>query len=214
MSEYMDGGVQSRYETTDGKPTGASARAYPSYADAVQTVAELRAVPAPERVDKQIRFVEDLRATFHFDEQATGVDDGDFKLIPNDITFPAPGRWIKLSDEISIEPVDTNDATVTTIATLPIADDTVTGLEVRIVGIRTNSPDRLDHIRRATVYRVSGGNATIQGIVDTPYTRNSAGAGVWTATIVVSGTDALVQVKGQTGHDVTWKAFIKVLEVS
>jgi hypothetical protein len=214
MSEYMDGGVQSRYETMDGKPSGASARAYPSYADAVQTLTELRAVPQTDRADKQCRYVEDERAAYHFDEQSTAVDDGSFALAPNDITPPAPGRWIKFADEVSIEPVTTIDATTTTLITFPISDDAVTGLEARIVGIRTNGADRADYIRRATIYRTGGGGATIQGIMETTYSRNSAGAGVWTGTIAVSGNNALVQVSGKSDHTVKWKAFVKVLEVS
>ena len=202
------------WETTNGHPTGDSARAYPDYAEALQSIADLRAVPTSERADKQVRFVEDVRAKFHYDEQAVGSDDGDFNLVPDDVTPPDPGRWIKLSDEKSIEAVLTTDDTVIDLITLPIEDDTVVGIETRVVGVRTNALDLLDDILRATVYRTGGGGAVRQGLTDTPYSRNTASAGVWTTDIVVSGNNAIVQVKGQTGHDVTWRAFVKILEVS
>ena len=202
------------WETTNGHPTGDSARAYPDYAEAIQTIADLRAVPTSERADKQVRFVEDVRAKYHYDEQAVGTDDGDFNLVPDDVTPPAPGRWIKLSDEKSIEAVLTIDDTLTDLITLPIDDDTVVGVEARIVGLRTDTFDLLDNILRATVYRTGGGAAVRQGLTDTPYSRNTPSAGVWTTDIVVSGNNAIVRVKGQTGHDVRWRAFVKVLEVT
>ncbi|KKN23065.1 hypothetical protein LCGC14_0908700 [marine sediment metagenome] len=202
------------WETTNGHPTGDSARAYPDYAEALQSIVDLRAVPTSERADKQVRFVEDVREKFHYDEQAVGSDDGGFNLVPDDVTPPDPGRWIKLSDEKSIEPVLTVDDTLTDLITLPIDDDTVVGIETRIVGIRTDTFDLLDNFLRATVYRTGGGGAVRQGLTDTPYSRNTPSAGVWTTDIVVSGNNAVVQVKGQTGHDVKWRAFVKVLEVA
>jgi hypothetical protein len=180
----------------------------------MQTIADLRAVPTSERADKQVRFVEAVRAKYHYDEQAVGTDDGDFNLVPDDVTPPDPGRWIKLSDEKSIEPVLTTDDTLTDLITLPVDDDTVVGVEARIVGIRTNTFDLLDNILRATIYRTGGGGAVRQGLTDTPYSRNTPSAGVWTTDIIVSGNNAIVQVKGQTGHDVKWRAFVKVLEVA
>jgi hypothetical protein len=203
------------YETTDGLPSGASARAWPAYGDAVQDIATLRAIPATQRVDTQLRFVEDVRASYHYDLQAVGSDDGSFNIVPDDITPPDPGRWIRLSDERSIEPVTTVDNTVTDLITLPIEDETVVGIEARIVGIRSGTFDFLDNILRASVYRTGGGGAVRQGLTDTPFSRNTPGAGgVWTTDIVVLGNDAIIQVKGQTGHTVKWRAFVKVLGVN
>ena len=202
------------WETTNGHPSGESATAYPDYAEAVQDIAALRAVPTSERADKQVRFVEDVRAKYHYNAQAVGSDDGDFNIVPDDVTPPDPGRWIKLSDEKSIEPVTTLDDTVTDLITLPIDDDTVVGIEARIVGIRTDTFDFLDDVLRASIYRTGGGAAVRQGLADTPYSRNTPAAAVWTTAIVVVGNNVCVQVKGQTGHTVRWRAFIKVLEVS
>lgn len=82
------------WETTDGSPSGASARAYPDYASAVQDVAALRAVPATERADKQVRLVEAKAAEYRFDETGTGADDGDLIIKPTDVSNG--GRWYKM----------------------------------------------------------------------------------------------------------------------
>lgn len=97
-----------------------------------------------------------------------------------------------------------NDAAYHTIETVPITDNTVVLLEAEVVGRRTDSPDRAGYIRRALIYREAGGAATIQGTLDSPLTRESDT--VWNARIVVSGNDALIQVRGDTGQTVNWKA--------
>lgn len=62
----------------------------------VQTIADLRAVAAADRADKQQRFVEDVGstgATYAFNAEGTGVDDGDLIIVPTSGT----GRWFKIS---------------------------------------------------------------------------------------------------------------------
>ena len=82
------------WETTDGNPSGESARAYPDYAEAVQNVAALRTVPASERTDKQQRLVEDKKTAYWFDDTGTGADDGDLIIKPTDVLNG--GRWFKI----------------------------------------------------------------------------------------------------------------------
>jgi len=84
------------YETSDGVPTGASGRGYPSFALAVQTISDLRAIDTARREDKQIRLIEDKKSSYRFDLQATGADDGESIIVPNDIMPPDPGRWLKI----------------------------------------------------------------------------------------------------------------------
>ncbi len=62
------------------------------HAAAEQNVADLRAVPATERVDKQVRLVEDKKASYRFDEQGVGTDDGDLIITPT----VGSGRWFKI----------------------------------------------------------------------------------------------------------------------
>jgi hypothetical protein len=96
-----------------------------------------------------------------------------------------------------------NDAAYHTIETVPITDNTAVLLEVEAVGRRTDSAGRAGYIRRALIYREAGGAATIQGTLDTPLTRESNTA--WNTRIVVSGNNALIQVRGDTGHTVNWR---------
>lgn len=101
-------------------------------------------------------------------------------------------------------PVTTTDATVTTITTIPIPDDTVVLIDVYIVGRRTNAAGRAVYVRRAVVFREAAGAAAIQGSVDSPLTRESSGG--YNATIAVSGNNAIVTVRGLAAHTINWKA--------
>ena len=64
----------------------------------VQTLADLRAVAAARRQDKQQRLVEDAGVTYRFDLQGTGADDGAGIIAPAD---GAAGRWFKSSASAS-----------------------------------------------------------------------------------------------------------------
>jgi hypothetical protein len=98
--------------------------------------------------------------------------------------------------------VTTTDATLTTITTIPIPDNTVVLIEARIVGRRTDAAGRGIYVRRATVYREAAGAATIEGSVDTPYSRETTGS--YNAQINVSGNNALIQVRGAAAHNINW----------
>ncbi len=238
------------WETTDGRPSGASATAHPDYAGAVQDVAALRAIPETERVDKQQRLVEDKGTAYYFDTTGAGVDDGDLIIKPTDVGNG--GRWFKIveggvptphavshkgsgSDEVAaatgslaglmpsadkakldvidiVNTVQTTNADQTTIATIPIPDDTVVLIEVRVLGRRTNGVARAAYIRRFAVFREAAGVATLEGAVDTPFSRESEGA--WGVVgDVDGGNNARVRVFGAIGHDINWKSFHTVKEV-
>jgi len=96
------------------------------------------------------------------------------------------------------------DAAYHTVDTVPIPDNTAVLMEMTAVGRRTDSPGRAGYVRRALIYREAGGDATIQGTLDSPLTREVDTA--WNARIVVSGASALIQVRGNTGQTVKWKA--------
>lgn len=108
--------------------------------------------------------------------------------------------------------VTTTDATVTTIVTIPIIDDTAVFVDTQIAGQRTDAADRAAYELKALVFRAGGGGATIQGPVDTTFSRESVGA--YDANISVSGNDALVTVRGQTGHTINWTSAHLALEAA
>jgi len=70
-----------------------------NYGKPVQDLAELKAIISTERRDKQIRYVEDERASFQFDAESTATvpdaNDPTLVYLPDDITDISPGRWIK-----------------------------------------------------------------------------------------------------------------------
>lgn len=112
----------------------------------------------------------------------------------------------------NINTVTTTDGTVTTIATIAIPDNTVVLIKIDVVGRRTDSADRAGYMRNALVYREAAGSATIQGTIDSSFTRESSAP--WDATISVSGNNALVTVKGNTGHTVDWKSIHTIEEIA
>lgn len=123
-----------------------------------------------------------------------------------------PASWKVLFEHCESSPVldsfvtettvQTTDDTVTTIATIPISDDTVVWIEASIVGRRTNAAGRGKWTRGALVYRESAGAATMEGSVWTPLTIESDAA--WDVTITVSGNNALIRVTGVVGHNLNW----------
>lgn len=73
-----------------GTPTNPAAGE--QYRPPVQNIPQLRAVPAADRADKDVRLVEDDKAFYRFDLQGVGADDGDNVILPTD---GGPGRWFK-----------------------------------------------------------------------------------------------------------------------
>lgn len=107
--------------------------------------------------------------------------------------------------------VSTTDATLTTIATIAIPDDTVVEITATVVGRRTNAADRGAFIRQATVFREAAGSATLEGSVTTTRSRKSDPQ--YDVEINVSGNNVLIQVQGDTGHNMNWKSHHTILEV-
>lgn len=111
--------------------------------------------------------------------------------------------------------VTTTDATVTTLHTIAITDETavlvtVTVLARRTGGVAGAAGDSATYVRRAKVKRTGGGIAVI-GTVDAPWTdEDQAG---WDCTIDVDGgNNARVRVTGAVDNNVTWH--LVKLEVS
>ncbi len=126
-----------------------------------------------------------------------------------DVATPTVDGLMSAADKTKVDSllptednVSTTDATPTTIATVPIADNTAVMLIANIVGRRTNAGDRACYIRRVLVYREAAGAPVFQNTINTEFTRESVP--LWNATFVVSGNDVLIQVTGRAGDNINW----------
>lgn len=110
--------------------------------------------------------------------------------------------------------VTTTDATPTTALTIPITDETVTRITVRIItrDQAGTSAQRAFYTVEALVYREAAGNATIQGAAN-QITVIESTAGM-DGTITVSGANALVTVTGIAATDLNWHVAAEVQELS
>jgi hypothetical protein len=106
----------------------------------------------------------------------------------------------------------TSDGAYHVAETIAVPDDTIYLLEVAAVARRTDFPGRGGYLRKAVVYREGGGNATLQGVVNSPFTRETTSA--WDVTVDVSGTDIQIKVRGAAGQTVNWRFAYTLEEVS
>ena len=106
--------------------------------------------------------------------------------------------------------VQTTDATLTTLQTVAIPTDSEVLLEVRVMGRRASNGDSAAYVRTARFKNV-GGTVTRHNL-QTDYTSEDVGA--WNATLVASGTNALVQVTGAAASTIDWTstAIVQILQ--
>lgn len=108
----------------------------------------------------------------------------------------------------------TTDATVTTIATIPIPDDTSVIIEAKVVAFRTNGADQAAYKKAALVFRRSAGNATLQGAVQDVMGDLESDA-AWDATIDVDGgNNARIRITGAGSKTLSWRCEHTVKAVS
>jgi hypothetical protein len=108
--------------------------------------------------------------------------------------------------------VSTTDATDTVIATIAIPDDSMTSIEIEVVGFRTNGTDQATYKYTGLVSRHSAGIAVLTGAVNFMEIETD---GDWDATIDIDGgNNARIRVTGAVGSDVNWKARHVVTELS
>jgi hypothetical protein len=110
--------------------------------------------------------------------------------------------------------VSTTDATLTNIATVALATDSMALIEAKIVGRRTSgsgsSGDCASFVRTALVKNV-GGTATIVRL-QTDFTGKDVNA--WDGTIAATGTSAFVRVRGAASTNVDWTVTYSVQTLS
>lgn len=61
----------------------------------VDDITGLKAITLADRAEKQLRLVKDSKTIFFFDASSVDVPDDFLVVKPDDITLPAPGRWIR-----------------------------------------------------------------------------------------------------------------------
>jgi hypothetical protein len=98
--------------------------------------------------------------------------------------------------------IATTDATLTTIETVALVDNTAYFFEVHGIARQTAAgPDNAAFVRRGVFYR-EGGGAVQVGSDDTPF---SEGNSNFQLTFAVSGNNVLVQVQGVAATNISWR---------
>ena len=120
----------------------------------------------------------------------------------------------KTNWEVFQAQVSTVDATVTTLATVAIPTDSEVLLKFQVTGRRSGGSagangDSAAYERTARFKNV-GGTVTINNL-QTDYTSEDQAS--WDGTMTVSGTNALIRVKGANNNNVDWTAtyFVQTL---
>ena len=104
----------------------------------------------------------------------------------------------------------TTDDTPTTLWSKTLDEGKAYLVEAKIVGKNGDSA-RNAYIRRALVYRPSGGSATMEGSVQDELTIESDVD--WDATIDVDGNDVRVRVTGKASTTIDWACDVSWVEV-
>ncbi len=112
--------------------------------------------------------------------------------------------------------VNTTDATLTTLQTISIPNDTIYMIEARITCRKTAGVgagtigDGNGYIRTAC-YANIGGVVTLSGVVQTSFTGEAIVG--FDANLIISGTNVLVSVTGALNDSVTWNTITRIEKV-
>lgn len=105
--------------------------------------------------------------------------------------------------------VQTTDATVTTLVSHDIEDESAYLIEARVIARETDGSGRAVYGKVACVYRTGAGNATLQGAVGDLFA-DIESVGGWDVTIDVDGANAFrVRVTGAVGDTVDWSGDVR-----
>ncbi len=109
--------------------------------------------------------------------------------------------------------VTTTDATLTTIATITMPDDTRNTIKAHILARRTDAvtSQGASYERWGNYFRDSGGVATQEGAIYTPFSRDTPNS--LNGTINVSGNDVLIQVSGVAASTFDWIVYYEVISL-
>lgn len=154
-----------------------------------------------------------------FQAQTNGVNDGTATAAANilnvnginGIVITASGNTLTISEteQFLTGTATTVDATTANISTLiPIPDDSATSIIVNIVGKAVGGGSCSGE--SIGLAENTSGVVTIVGTSDV--TRNNTAAlAAWNVTLIVSGTNAAVQVLGVAGFTINWRATMEVV---
>lgn len=120
--------------------------------------------------------------------------------------------WVTDDSSMSVS-TTTADATVTTIATIPLADNTVYRVAAESVLRDTAGTHRGIIGATACAYRQGAGSAILQGSAQALHTAVVSDAGL-ALTFAVSGNDLLVQVAGLAATTIDWTVDVELRGVS
>ena len=109
------------------------------------------------------------------------------------------------------EPVDTTDATVTTIQLMPMDDETTCNISAIVIGVESGGGNRASYEIIGTFYR-SGGGATQQGTTTVLHSAESAAG--WDATFDVNDNDVRIRVTGVAATNIRWQSNAKITSLS
>lgn len=123
------------------------------------------------------------------------------------------GAWISAAgagvwETTNPASIQTTDDTETTVDSVPLEDNSVVLLNIRVIAVESDGSDRGAYIKTATAYR-DGGGAIIQGSVVAQHEEVSDSN--WIVDIDASGNDARVRVTGSIGETINWTCVIERL---
>ena len=105
------------------------------------------------------------------------------------------------SGSTAVKLVSTTDATVTTIDTVPVPTNQVLMIKAKVVAKKDDFAMK-GGAEVVGAYANNAGTVTRQGFVGNIFAQIEA---TWTVTLVISGTNVLVRVKGAAGTNISWK---------
>ena len=158
-----------------------------------------------------------LRGRLNFGPTLTAVDDAVNKWTQVDVapTFPAASPIVQQGTRFSVRralfEVQTADATVTTLASYALADETLAVFDVVVTCVRQVGATKGGSYVRRVVYRRTGaGVATIVGALETPSPDEETDAGL-DVTIDTDGAAAVrVRVTGLAATAINWGCELRV----
>lgn len=103
--------------------------------------------------------------------------------------------------------ITTNDATSTTILTIPVADNTAYTLDAYFLA-RQDDGSNIASFRIKSTINVVAGSASVLGINDYLYTPTNT---PWEAAVTTSGTTITLSVTGSAATDINWIARVDPL---
>ena len=109
--------------------------------------------------------------------------------------------------------VQTTDATLTTIATIPITASSTTVIEAIVTALQsTFANGRIWQFILGA--RDNGGVSailgTLQGLLNGLLGQGDVGSNAWTADLIISGTNVLIRVTGLVATTINWRVDYKI----